>query len=83
MKNKKLGQEQAFPVEFKNTVGDSIVIDGMSKRLLIAKDAMCAMLANPNIKRPHPQDGDLNEQLRQFVSIAYEYADELLTQENE
>jgi len=83
----KQGQEPAFPFFEHNEsgYGNTVVIEdvttgrklflpfknGMSKRLLIAKDAMCSLLTN-NL------NGLTTEQL---VGVSYECADELLKQE--
>ena len=45
----------------------------MSKRLLIAKDAMCAILSNMTVTS--------RTDIEQIVSNAYKLADELLKQE--
>lgn len=56
------------------------VISGyMSKRLYIATMAMQGLLANPNIKRPDGRDEKGNIE---FSNVCYQYADELLKQEN-
>lgn len=77
MENKKLGAEPAFPngMEVNNEYG-------MSKRFYAACAAMNAMIANPNIVRPNPINGFLEDQYKIFIGIAYEYADELLKQED-
>ena len=54
---------------------------GMSKRFYAACMAMQGMLANPNIVKPSPSRGNLDEEYIQFSKIAFEYADELLKQE--
>jgi hypothetical protein len=63
MKTKKLGSDSAVTI---------------SERLLLAGMAMQGMIANPKIKRPHPEDGDMIIQNDDFAKIAFEFADALL-----
>lgn len=83
MSDKKLGQKPAFPYNYtyyKN--GGQYCVEvktGISTRLLIAKDAMCAIITKEvqfgnNIGLP-----DITMTVRE----AYAYADKLLEQENE
>ncbi len=81
MKNKKLGQEAAFP--FVESGYEESVEFGMSKRFYAACAAMQGLLANPNIKRP---SNNVKEQLDvehvNLTEICFRYADELLKGEN-
>jgi hypothetical protein len=78
--SQKLGQSPAFPTDYGYQENIGTVPDtGMTKRLLIAKDAMCAIISrdtqfNNNIGLPD---------VRMTVVEAYAYADELLRQESE
>ena len=72
----KLGLEPAFAKSafYHPDGGLDSPQEGMSKRLLIAKDAMCALLSNGT---ENIYEKDLT------VMRAYQYADELLKQENQ
>lgn len=70
MNNEKLGQEPAFPCE--HFPQDSTV-EGMSKRFYAACAAMNGLLSNSTSKRDH---------IPSLIMVSYEYADELLKQEN-
>lgn len=87
MKDEKLGQEPAFATQHAiadaNNPAFKLGKSGMSKRFYAACAAMQGMIANPHIVRPDPRSGTLSDQYRSFISVAYEYADELLKQENE
>lgn len=75
----KLGQEPAFPCDVR-TMSDS----GMSKRFYAACAAMQGFLSNGLIMQDlarMQKDPDINK--RNIVSMSYEYADELLKQEND
>ena len=84
-KQNKLGQEPAFPCEVISDedgirckqVGPNSIIDfGISKRLYLAGMAMQGLLAN--------SDSDVVKLTpSQLALIAYDYTDELLSQEND
>lgn len=91
MKDLLLGQEPSYPFFSSNEsgYGDTVVFTdsnnnrvflpfnrGISTRLLIAKDAMCAMLSNSNANRVY-------EDVTKVVAESFRCADELLKQENE
>jgi hypothetical protein len=92
MKTEKLGQSPAYPAFEHNEsgYGDQLTFyfggerqytpftKGMSQRLLIAKDAMCAMLSNQNT---HYQGTIIDHHW--ICAKALEIADELLKQEAE
>ena len=80
--NKKLGQEPAFPITEEQM--DRIEkyphmseMAGMSKRFYAACAAMQGILSNGNIN----PNGIMPIEVK--VKLAYEYADELLKQEND
>ena len=82
MDKKKLGQGPAFP-RARGEAGGKYNAGslGMSKRLYIATKAMQGLLANPNViqyKHEHPR----NDMSPIIAEAAYEFADELLKQEN-
>ncbi len=78
MSKEKLGQEPAFPIEeMQKNTNDSGVSElvphlGMSKRFYAACAAMQGLLANR----------DFNHDLTAVVKASYDFADELLKQEN-
>jgi hypothetical protein len=82
-KESKLGQEPAFPFDVK--IGSSKTNwgkEGMSKRFYAACAAMKGLLSNATIAdaiRNIPHENEL----KSVVKASYEYADELLKQENE
>lgn len=83
MKNKKLGQEPAFPFkEVKESLGGVPVNwtnhKGMSKRYVTAKDILCGLLANGEYT-----DTDASRNKNRLIELCYELTDELLKQENE
>ena len=70
----KTGQQPAFPCEesFYDANGNLHITDryyGMDTRLLIAKDAMCAMLSNSSMAEVSKAD---------VVALSVEFADALL-----
>jgi hypothetical protein len=79
MKNK-LGQEQAFPSDY---TGNSDREVGMSKRFYAACSAMQGLCAS-NIIGPGSFDfeGRTERYINRISKIAYQFADELLKQEN-
>jgi len=56
------------------------VYTGLTKREYFAAKAMQGLLSNPQIKRPHPENGDMEKQYTEFSNIAVEYADALLAE---
>jgi len=74
MKEEKLGQEPAFPVESKEYGNVGINEIGMSKRFYAACAAMRGLFANP-----HPIF--VNAGMESLIKQAYYAADELLRQE--
>ena len=56
----------------------SVAQSGMTLREYYAGKAMEAMIANPKIKRPSDAN-NLEKELKEFSSIAVEYADSLLS----
>lgn len=52
--------------------------EGLTKREYFAAQAMAAMIANPNIRRPKETE-TIKEDLKSFSAIAVEYADGLLS----
>jgi len=86
----KLGQEPAFPPtremqELTPTCEGYHV--GMNRRFYAACAAMQGLLANDQIiialSKIYPENSQFAELRQHTVSMAYEYADELLKQENE
>lgn len=67
--SEKLGQEGAFPI----VAQDGSFNIGMSKRLLMAKDILCAIISNPSLE---PKEDQV------LVKYAYILTDKLLKQEN-
>lgn len=84
----KLGQEPAFPfiekvVDVYGGESENVTL-GMSKRLVIAKDILSGLLSNPDFQRTlHRMVKEGDEQIKTSVTAAYQYADELLKQEND
>ena len=82
----KLGQDPAFATS--HTEGDANLITfhlgqtGMSKRLLIAKDAMCAIVSNYKLSCILDARTRKVNNHKIVVEYAYELADELLRQED-
>ena len=74
MKEEKLGQEPAFPVESKEYGNVGINEIGMSKRFYAACAAMRGLFVNP-----HPIF--VNAGMESLIKQAYYAADELLRQE--
>lgn len=74
MENQKLGQEPAFPNENTEFCQDPYCY-GMSKRFYAACAAMQGIMANSNSEM-------INLDAIGVARIAFEYADELLKQEN-
>ena len=70
--NKNLGQEPAFPNE-SNAYMQMPDCFGMSKRFYAACAAMQGLLSNPTTRR---------DNMTSLIMVSYEYADELLKQEN-
>ena len=54
--------------------------EGLSLRDKFAGQAMLGLISNPNVIRPHPENGELFRQYDDFTRIAYEYADAMLKQ---
>jgi len=79
MENEKLGQEPAFSFvyEKENIYGDkeNVVIPGMSKRFYAACTAMQGLIASTA-----SEDSFLNP--KDIAERSFEFADELLKQEN-
>lgn len=73
--NEKLGQQPAFATSAFGD-GEGVYDPGMSTRLYIATMAMQGMLSNPNRELRY-------DNVENFIKNCYEYADELLKQENE
>lgn len=91
MNKEKLGQEPAFPeltTEY-DGVGNVLPYQnkGMSKRFYAACAAMQGLLANEGLiialSKEYPKGADYSKIRRHYTIMAYEYADELLKQENE
>ena len=83
MKDEKLGQEPAFPVESLDFGINGVIAvekNGMSKRFYAACAAMQGLLSNPNIKRPDHRDENGHIE---FANVCFQYAYELLKQENQ
>ncbi len=57
--------------------GNGVNQKGLTKREYFAIEAMQALIANPNIKRPE-KTATLKQDLKEFSRIAVEYADSLL-----
>ena len=70
--NKNLGQEPAFPNE-SNAYMQMPDCFGMSKRFYAACATMQGLLSNPTTRR---------DNMTSLIMVSYEYADELLKQEN-
>lgn len=70
----KLGQEPAFPQPPLKASGETIFVDGMSKRFYAACAAMQGILANK-----YPDIVGLTTE--QLIGVSYECADEILEQE--
>lgn len=85
MKKEKLGIEQAFPILEQS--GNPEIwnsYNGISKRLLLAKDIAAGLLSNPNVNYGTDKDRlSFPNNNKMFVHIVYTIVDELLTQENE
>jgi len=75
----KLEQEPAFPsVIFNPENGSGMLIEGMSKRFYAACVAMQGVLSNPEWAKT---ENDFNEYKTRVCDAAFEFADELLKQE--
>ena len=75
--NKKLGQEQAFPMEQHDGNDLYEIHHGMTKRFYAACAAMQGFVANSNYR-----DTDSYTHKEELINICYKMADELLKQEN-
>ena len=78
MENQKLGQEPAFSCTYEMKISGQNRLyyhDGMSKRFYAACAAMQGIMANSNSEM-------INLDAIGVARIAFEYADELLKQEN-
>ena len=85
MSNENLGQEPAYPTSAQFE-GGSFYQAGMSTRLVIAKDVLCALLIHKGAYYQSLSQGDLMENLGGYtpdyvVELAYQFTDELLKQE--
>ena len=85
MANKKLGQSPAFAVAYKEMGLCPAVEFGMSKRFYAACAAMQGFLSNGRSMEAFAElqakgKGTAQENI---IALSYEYADELLKQENE
>ena len=79
MENQKLGQESAFPNDGNWANGNPE--QGMSKRFYAACAAMQGILANQNGE--YAVIGGTNQRYAEnLISQSYQFADELLKQEN-
>ena len=73
MSKEKLGQEPAFPQPPLKTVnGETVFVDGMSKRFYAACAAMQGLISHYGVAFEE-----------QHIQKSYYYADELLKQENQ
>lgn len=87
----KLGQEPAMPCITKESkrlpyerAAETVDVHnpGMSKRLLIAKDVMCALLSNQEWEKSLGRvNAGALEGIELTVTASYQFADELLKQE--
>ena len=93
--DKKLGQEPAFPEQTWEYDGQNNVLNsqnpGMSKRFYAANIAMQGLLSNykisigiPNVNQNSMEDSLKREKqiIKDIITKSYEFADELLKQEN-
>lgn len=86
----KLGQNPAFPSKFttgsKGEFGEPIISHrvsyGMSKRFYTACAAMQGLLVNADWTKTAKIADDFDEYKDRIASASYEFADELLKQEN-
>lgn len=84
MGQKKLGQEPAFSQPLTRENGQIIDMGatGMSKRFYAACAAMQGILSNPDWAKSANIADDFDEYKERVVRSSYEFADELLKQEN-
>ena len=84
MENQKLGQEPAFACTYEMRISGQNKLcyhEGMSKRFYAACAAMQGILANQNGE--YGVIGGTNQQYTErLISQSYQFADELLKQEN-
>lgn len=73
METNKPNNPMAFPV-----CTEKVYETGLTMRDYFAAKAMQAMISNPNILRPNPNSGNVDNQLKDFTSVCYEYADAML-----
>ena len=87
MKNK-LGQESAFPHDEYGYINEDMPCNlieshnGMSKRFYAACAAMQGLLANADWTKSANIPDDFDEYKERIANASYEFADELLKQEN-
>jgi hypothetical protein len=74
--NKKLGQSPAFASGNHNPEYSNGIPNGMNIRFYAACAAMQGLLSNPN------WSGNQTHSVSEIIEKSYEYADELLMQEN-